>query len=351
MTAKQKFFSFLLSIVIAIVPVLLMENIAYLRNTETYVLGLFQQTVQAVQHYGSGKDKGKIIAILFILLSLLYLLLYICFFELLAAIYLAISSKRRKPAIFISFKIPESKDDADTAAIAITIKKYLVERGFRVNIQEPLSRPKHDLLNQDIKQLLNQSDALLAIPHINKSSYVDAEIATAYHNDKPVYIIKYDPAQILPATANSGHIVFNLAKLKTAGYMPLNIILPYINSYWKSRIKIMELPLDKLDPGGKFPFNVFGFYLLAFGLSLLIGINVSINITLLKFPMEILITILGFYSALVTMNHIYKNINLQKAARQSAISNRPTYELLEQAGFDKSVLGSIDHVGLKLKKK
>ena len=353
MNDKQKVWAVILSIVIAVLPLLALEDVESFSNAQHQVYDLLQMFINSLQTSSSSDlDKGKQMALGFIVLALLYLLLYLGFFIAGTLLYLLLSSSWRKPVVFISYKIPGPGDEKNTASIAKNISKALLKMGFKVRMQPTLKNPRHDVLNHSIKTDIRQCGALIAVPHASgESSYVDAEIACAYHNDKPVYIIRHSPGQKLPATANSGHIVFNLQKLQNQSYKPLNNILPYIHGYLPRRAGILVMPFEGLFPFEDFPFNTSGFMILSFLLALIASF-VNIQVGIVKIPMYIAMILLGLYCAWQTLEKIFTYINLQHNARQTTLSDQPTYLCLEEAeeakDISKESLGSIEKKGLEM---
>ncbi len=299
---------------------------------------------------GKTNTEGITIVVFFILHFVLrYSVFSLIFFELLALPYFLVSSSWRKPRVFISYKMNTAGAKVNTNQIALDIKKHLSEKGFTVLHFQYESLPDHDYLNFQIKKLLKKADAMIAVPDPYFPSYVDAEIACAVNNDKPVYIIKHTIDQKLPATANSGHTVLLLDNLIKENYKPLGHILNYTHQIWYKRLFIIWLPLVTF----LLPLQYFndGEGKLTLGL-IILGLFIA-GIIYLKVPISTVFLILKFaivlaqsLSVYLTLIEIYGRVRFEKIIRQSMINAGNTYEYFVEAEFDKRVLYCIDKDGL-----
>ena len=244
MTAKQSIIAVICALLLPLGTLLFMEHMHYADKIKSVFFGNIESLGAFKQYFADNYWKGAemlmgIIAVSFIA----YIIFYVFFFELLALLYFFLSSKWRKPKVFISYKNTASDSLADTKDISLEVKKNLEDFGFDVLYHEFDPELHHDKVNDEIRKKQKQSAALIAIPHPYEQSYVDSEILVAFNDGKPVYIIKHTPDQRLPNTANSGHTVLLLAKLKKAKYKPLSDILQYTHKMWHTRFYILTEPL------------------------------------------------------------------------------------------------------------
>ena len=290
-------------------------------------------------------------AVMFILFAffVMYIFFFVMFFVAVAVVYFVITSRWRKPRVFISYKKAAADSTIRTDEIALDIKANLESKGFRILFFQYTLSLDHDSVNSGIQKLLRKAHAMIVIPDPYQPSYVNAEIQCAAYSFKPLCIIKHTIDQRLPDTANSGHPVLILEKLKEEKYKPLSYILQYVHRVWHKRLFIVWMPLISFlfpfvyleDEDGNYLKALLVFALLTAGL---VYFNVPVAIVLLI--VKIITAAIGVYVAYITLSEVIKNIQLQKVIKQSMINAGNTYDYFVAADFDKSILACVDQVGL-----
>lgn len=300
------------------------------------------------------------IAILLILIFFINGFFYAMALELAALIIFLFSSKRHKPKVFIAYKNYDKKFTANTTQIATEIEDNLKDK-FIVHLF-PKSTMHHDNINFQIKENLKKSQAIIAIPDPYETSYADTEIQAAYHADKPVFIIKHTTDQILPSTANSGHVVMILSELRKAEFRPLHKILLYTHNYWKERLFLFRIPLnglispiaqllkEKKKPLDMGRMDKLGITAIVYILIMFVFIFFKLDFKTILIGIKAIVSLFGVYASYITLNMIFREVNTQQVIRQSIIDKKSTYNHLKNAGFDKETMSCIDKKGLILKK-
>lgn len=295
--------------------------------------------------YHSIKTVVVLILIVFVVYAIIFLLVFECF----AVCYFFISSKWRNPEVFISYKNTETGSKTDTTSIALAIKQALEQNRFTVHFFNYDKSAKHDLVNNEIQQLLRKSDAMVVIPDPYHPSYVDTEIQCAAYAEKPVFLIRHVKDQKLPNTANSGHLVLSWNQLKQQHCQPLVYLLQYVHKNWHTRLFIPGKPLLFFLESVTGIMEAIQTYLLAF-ISFIAAVFLlvyfAIPATVVLFILQATVTLIGVAAAFITLDKILENNRLQKVTRQSVLSSGKTYELFKAANLPKEVLSAIDKRGL-----
>ncbi|MCW3109586.1 MAG: hypothetical protein JWQ09_4092 [Segetibacter sp.] len=351
MQLKQNVFSGILSIAMALFTLFFIERMGYADDIQQYFFGGISDLGQLEKFVGKNYYEGiKSIMLLIFAFFVTYICFFVFFFELIALGYFLITSKWLKPSVFISYKKAEAGARVNTDKIALALKTDLEQKGFKVLFFQYTTKLDHDNVNFQIQKLLRQAHAMIVIPDPYHPSYVNSEILCAVNSFKPVYILKHTKDQKLPDTANSGHTVLLLDKLKKEKYQPLSYILQYVHKVWHKRLFIIGMPLTSF----LFPFlyleeadGDFFKAILAFGFLTALLVYFKLPILTVLLVVKIIITLLGVVGAYVTMSAIFANIRFQKVIKQSMINAGNTYDYFVAAGFDKKILDCIDKVGLE----
>lgn len=300
---------------------------------------------------GSFYKSIKIVIVLILIVFVVYAIFYLLIFECIALLYFFITSRWHNPKVFISYKNTEDDSKTDTTNIALDIKKVLEQNGFTVHFFKYSKTMRHDVINNEIQNMLRRSDAMVVIPDPYQPSYVDTEIQCAAYAEKPVFLIKHIKDQKLPNTANSGHTVLLLDKLKKEKYQPLIYLLQYVHKNWHTRLFIPGKPFEYffdavtsiIEGIQKFGLALAGLIAAIF-LLVYFSVPVKTVLTILK----IVVTGIGVVAAFITLDKIIQNIRLQKLIRQSILTSGKTYEHFKEAEFPKNILTSLDKAGLAL---
>jgi hypothetical protein len=341
-----------LSIVLALSTWFFIEYLDIAYGIEKYFSGSAYDMQQLQMAAGNSYFKSiRTLFVLLLIVFVLYAVFYLLLFECMALLYFFISSKWRNPEVFISYKNTDADDEADTTNIAGTIKQALEQKGFTVHFFKYSKTMRHDVINNEIQKMLRRSHAMVVIPDPYHPSYVDTEIQCAAYAEKPVFIIKHTKDQRLPNTANSGHTVLLLDKLKKEKYQPLVYLLQYVHKNWHTRLFIPGEPFvyffetitNIIESIQNLTWALVGFVLT---LVLLVYFKVPVNWVLSG--LKIVITGIGIIAAFITLQKIGQNIRLQKVIRQSMLSSGKTYDHFKKAAFSKNILGCLDKAGLKL---
>jgi hypothetical protein len=280
-----------------------------------------------------------------------YAIFYLLIFECIALLYFFISSRRKNPEVFISYKNTEDDSKSDTTNIALSIKKVLEDNSFRVHFFKYSKTMRHDAINNEIQSMLRKADVMVVIPDPYHPSYVDTEIQCAAYAEKPVFLIKHVKDQKLPNTANSGHTVLLLDKLKKEKYQPLIYLLQYVHKNWHTRLFIPGKPFEYF-------FNAvttiiegiqtFGLAFVGLVTAVFLLVYFSVPVIIVLTILKIVVSAIGLVAAFITLDKIIQNIRLQKLIRQSILSSGKTYEHYKEAKFPKNILSSVDKAGLTL---
>ncbi len=300
---------------------------------------------------GSYYKSMRTIFILLLIVFVVYAVFYLLIFECFALVYFFISSKWHKPEVFISYKNTDADDKADTTNIAVAIKEALQQKGFTVHFFKYSTTMRHDVINNEIQNMLRRAHVMVVIPDPYHPSYVDTEIQCAAYAEKPVFIIKHTKDQQLPNTANSGHTVLLLDKLKKENYKPLVYLLQYVHKNWRTRLFIPGEPflyffetITNIIEGIK----TYALALVAFVLTIVLLVYFAAPVNFVLTGLKILITGMGIIAAFITLKKIIQNIRLQKVIRQSMLSSGKTYQHYKEAEFSENILDCVDKSGLKL---
>lgn len=341
-----------LSVLLAVCTWLFIEYFDIAYGIQKYFLGSAFNMKQLQAASGKSYLKGiEVLGILIVIMFVVYAFFYLLLFECIALLYFFISSRCRNPSVFISYKNTTNDSKTDTTNIALAIKKVLEGKGFRVYFFKYTQTKRHDVINNEIQNMLRKADCMVVIPDPYNPSYVDTEIQCAAYSQKPVFIIKHTKDQELPNTANSGHTVLLLDKLKKEKFTPLIYLLQYVHKNWHTRLFIAGKPFlfffetitDIIERIQAFGLAMAGF---AFIIVLLVFFSVRVEYVLMA--LKIIVTIMGVIAAFITLKNIIQNLLLQKVIRQSILNSGKTYELYRQAEFDKSIVDCVDKKGLKL---
>lgn len=346
------FLPFILSILLAVCTLLVIEyvdaafGIKKIFFNSSYDMKQFQ-----IAAGGSFYKSIKAGFVLILVVFVLYAIFYVLVFECIALLYFFVTSRWRDQPVFISYKNTEEDSKTDTTNIALDIKKVLETNGFKVYFFKYTKIMRHDFINKEIQSMLRRAHSIVVIPDPYHPSYVDTEIQYAAIAEKPVFLIKHTKDQKLPNTANTGHTVLLLDKLKKEKYQPLVYLLRYVNKNWHTRLFIPGKPFEYFfDTITSIIEGVQNYVLALAGLVaavfLLIYFSVPVNTVLLI--LKIVVTGIGIVAAFVTLDKIIQNIRLQQLTRQSIISSGKTYEHYKEAEFPKNILTCLDKVGLAL---
>ena len=351
MKFKLKLFSAIVSIAIALITLYFLEHKGYGKSTQHFFFGDIADGKQLEKLEGEDFYKNiKKIMLLIFAFFVTYACFFVFFFEIIALVYFLVTSKWRKPRVFISYKNADAGSKVNTGKIAEDINADLKHKGFRTLFTPFNKKMDHDNVNLQNQNKLRKADAMVVIPDPYHSSYVNSEIFSAVTLYKPVYIIKHTNDQKLPDTANSGHTVLLLDKLKKEKYTPLSDILQYVHKVWHQRLFIIAMPFTTflspfiyLDEGIGNMIKT----LLIFGLLTVGFVYFDLQITTMVIVVKIIITLIGIVGVYITLIEIFKNIRLQKVIKQSMINAGKPYDYFKEAGFDKKTLDCVDKVGLE----
>lgn len=341
-----------LSLLLAAGTWFLIERLDIAYGLQKYFLNA-SFTMQQLQHSAGGSlyNSMKIVIVLLLIVFVLYAIVYFILFESVALLYFFVSSRWHNPAVFISYKNTSSDSKADTTAIALAIKKALEQKRFKVYFFEYSKTKRHDEINNEIQNMLRKAHAMVVIPDPYNPSYVNTEIQCAAYAEKPVFIIRHTKDQELPDTANSGHTVLLLDKLKKEKFKPLVYLLQYVYKNWHTRLFIPGMPftyffeaITNIIEGIK----TYALALAGFILAVFLLVHFAVPVTIVLTTLKIVVSVIGFVAAFITLQKIMQNLHLQKIIRQSILTSGKTYELYKEAGFENNILGCIDKTGLKI---
>lgn len=299
-------------------------------------------------------EQIKILLLLAALFLFSYLTLLILLFELVCIPYFIFSSRWRKPCIFISYKKHSSSEKVNTYRIAQELKNILSGMKFRVLFYDFTHEKHHDEINHSIRDYLLRCDIMVAVPDPYEASYVNAEIKTAATLSKPIFIIKHTTDQVLPDTANSGHLVFSLRKLRQHEFLCLKVVMERLHRYWKSRLFILLAPLtfmaapfafydDMMNSGSKGAKIIAG---ILTGSILLLYFNVHIEYII--YGITLLIGTLSCIQIYHTLCSLQQELFIEKIANQSVLTGENTIAYLKQAEIGDDIIKCLDRKGLKI---
>lgn len=349
---RPVFLPVILSLVLAVCVLLVIDYV----DTSIGIKKIFFNSSYNMKQFridagGDFFESIKIGFVMILVVFVVYALFYLLVFECVALLYFFVTSRWVDQAVFISYKNTEDDSKADTTNIALAIKKVLEENGFKVYFFKYTNTMRHDFINKEIQRMLRKAHSMVVIPDPYHPSYVDTEIQYAAIEEKPVFLIKHTKDQKLPNTANTGHTVLLLDKLKKEKYQPLVYLLRYVNKNWHTRLFIPRKPFEYFsDTVGtiiesikSYGLGFVGFVAVVFSL-----IYFSVPVTTVLFILKMIVTGIGIVAAYITLDKIIQNIQLQKLTRQSIISSGKTYEHYKEAGFPKNILACLDKAGLAL---
>lgn len=342
-----------LSVLLAVCTWLLIEYFDIADGLQKHFFSSAYDMKQVQAAAGNNFYKSiKIVLVLILIVFVLYAIVYLLVFEGIALLYFFVSSRWRNPGVFISYKNTQGDAKTDTTNIALTIKKLLEKKGFKVYFFKYSKTMRHDVINNEIQNMLRKAHALVVIPDPYNPSYVDTEIQCAAYAKKPVFIIKHSKDQKLPNTANSGHTVLLLDKLQKEKYQPLVYLLQYVHKNWHTRLFIPGKPFEyffesitNIIEG----IQTYALALVGFIAAVVLLVYFSVPVDIVLTMLKIVVTAIGIVAAFITLDRIVQNIRLQKVIRQSILSSGKTYELYKQAKFAENILDCIDKAGLKIK--
>lgn len=344
---------FVLSVLLAVCTWLFIEYLDIAYGIQKYFAASATDMKQLQLAAGSSfYNSIKIVVVLVLIVFVVYAIFYLAFFECIALVYFFISSKWYNPEVFISYKHTADDSKTDTSSIALGIKRALEAKGFRVHFFKYTKRVQHDAINSEIQNMLRRAHSMVVIPDPDQPSYVDTEIQCAAYAEKPVFIIKHTKEQKLPSTANSGHTVLLLDKLKKEKYQPLIYLLQYVHKNWHTRLFIPGKPfliffesVTNIIEG----IQTYALALVGFISAIVLLVYFSVKIEYVLLGLKLVITFIGIMAAFSTLKNIMQNIRLQKVIRQSILNSGKSYELYKEAEFPKNILDCVDKTGLKIK--
>lgn len=146
----------------------------------------------------------------------------------LISVFVLVTSRWSPPNVFISYHIEDF-------SVADAIKQALGSSGIAAYVDEPGSTDRadanyHNDVNRRIRIQLNAADAIVAIPG-SRLSYLDAEVAMAFSQGKPVIFLSRGADDKLPDTAVSGYAVFAFDMLAKDGFRPLSEFLYFLDDH------------------------------------------------------------------------------------------------------------------------
>lgn len=350
MAQNQKILAAILSLLLAACTLFFIEYMHYADGIQQYLFVGMEDMSAGKTGGRSYLDNIKAVMVLICIFFVLYAIFFLLFFELLALAYFIFTSRWQKPRVFISYKNAAKDAPVDTAKIAQAIKKSLEQKGFTVLFFNYTEKIRHDEVNFEIQKLLRRAHAMVVVPDPYHPSYVDTEIQCAAYSLKPVYIIKHTKDQKLPNTANSGHTVLLLDKLRKEKFEPLSYLLQYVHRVWHKRLFVLGEPflfffetIVDIFEG----FQKYVWALVAFVLATVLLVYFAVPTEIVATVLKVVISIVGVAGAYLTLKKIIQNINLQKHIRQSMLSAGNTFEYFQQANLPKTVLNCLDKVGLQ----
>jgi hypothetical protein len=353
MQTGQKVLAVFFSVLLAIGTFLYLDASGVSTDIRHYFFGNSAALETFSQYAGASYwERLKAVMLLLFIFFVLYSFIFLLFFEALAVLYFLLSSKWRKPCVFISYKNSEAGAVTNTTMMAGEIRSQLESKAFRTLFFEYSTAMHHDEVNFRIQENLRKCQAMVVVPDPQHPSYVNTEIQGAVLSYKPVYLIRYKDDQELPDTANSGHTVFIWDKLKESKFSALLYLLRYVHNYWTTRFFILSTPLfsffipfSLLDENE----NTFIKSLIVFALVVagLIYINVSLPGLLLC--LELITTLVAAAGAYLTISAILERSRLQNAARQSVLNGGSAYMAFKDAGIAEDILNCLDKNGLAIK--
>ena len=149
MNNKEKIFSLLVSVVIALVTLWFIEERRYADGVRQYFFGtgnsIGQYAIFATNYY----EGLKLIMLLLFAFFVVYVSFFVILFEAIALTYFLFTSKWSKPKVFISYKNPEAGSTIPTGAIAADIKTVLEQKGFKVLFFQYTLQMDHDSINSN----------------------------------------------------------------------------------------------------------------------------------------------------------------------------------------------------------
>lgn len=352
MSLSKKIIATLFGFLLASISLYAIEQMGYANDFRNYFFGGITDMGQFKSTIKNEWIKGtRNVMFLVFAFTILYIVVFALIFEFFALVYFVFSSKWRKPKVFISYKNSDKGDEVNTTQIALSIKKFLEEKGFKVLFFQYTETLHHDQVNFEIQKMLRACNAMVVIPDPYHPSYVDSEILYASTEQKPVFIIKHTKDQKLPNTANSGHTVFLWPRLKKAKLEPLNYLLKYVHNFWAMRLFVIGSPLLSflmpffvLDEKSKGLDKT----IIVFALATLALVFFSTSLETLLWILKISISAIGVYVAYYTLLQIFKTINFQKIIKQSILSSGHTYDHYVAAEIDKSIIYCLDKQGLAI---
>ncbi len=340
------------SLLIAFLTLFIIEKLGYPENIQSYFFGDIKEMGQLKSLLKQDWIKGlKSVMFLLFAFFVVYIMFFVLVFEIFALFYFLISSKWRKPKVFISYKNTNEDSDVDTTKMAVSIKSFLEKKGFKVFFFEYTKTLHHDQVNFQIQEMLRSCNAMVVIPDPYHQSYVDSEILYASTERKPVFIIKHTKDQKLPNTANSGHTVLLWGKLKKEKQEPLSYLLQYVHNVWSKRLFVIGTPLVSF----LFPFmylddNQDNFWksILVFAAATIALVYFSTSLDFVLWTVKLIITVIGAYGAYFTISEIIKITRFQNIIRQSILTGGNTYDQYVSAAVSKNIIDCLDKTGLAI---
>jgi hypothetical protein len=144
------------------------------------------------------------------LLAVIFLLVAM----LLIPIVLLVTTKFKRSVVFISFKFTQEDK-------AIALETQLKAVGFGTERLAFSSNYSHDEVISKVREKLQKSDVLVAIPDAENASFVDSEVFAASVLKIPIILIQYQEKQSQPGTLLQGYPVFDYKRLEQHQFIPL----------------------------------------------------------------------------------------------------------------------------------
>jgi len=187
------------------------------------VVGIIALLIYSFFHYDySYYDKGWWNIVSSFLKQLGLMIAFSCGIVLLVGIALmvqTVAGRWRKIRIFLSYQ-------HEHLALVKSLHGSLQNRWITPNFI-PFEPAEHDTIIQKVQRYIKQADLILIAPGSYRS-FVDAEIMGASIISKPIVFLKVIDNQTTPDTSFKGYPVFNLQKLESYKFEPLQRFVLYV---------------------------------------------------------------------------------------------------------------------------
>lgn len=216
--------------------------------------------------------------------------------------------------------------------LATTLRDALLKVGIESEIL--LVQPRdHDEVVSLVREKLQDSLAVIAIPPQIKEAFADAEILAASVILKPMMFVIDDKARQLPRTALRGYPVFRFDEMERRGFVPIKTFLNYLFRHHDEVLQSFGRAVLSMSKAWEVAFLLFCIVLVLAGVTVFFDLDLAFRTYQWTFGAAVLVWALMIIVGLTLV--VRSRARATRIVRQKATAGELTYDTLS------SVLGHL----------